>query len=183
MDDGGGGEAVEGTSQILGAVVRRELAPPLSAFEQPAQRVLASVARVLGDAALVQADLDLDDLAEHLAIELVELLDTDTHVLEEGAHQGGSRALLVLERALDHGLVVAEGLVGDGLDQRVLRAEVVEDGRARDAGELRDVVHRDVLEAAAAEQELGGLEDPLPLLAAVAFALRGLGRGDHCTAV
>jgi hypothetical protein len=59
-------------------------------------------------------------------------------VVEQRAHEGRRGRRLVGERVLEHAGPGVEHALGDGLDQGALRAEVVEDGGARDSRELRD---------------------------------------------
>ena len=129
-------------------------------------------------APLDETHVDLHDLAEDAQVEAVELLDAEAHGVEEPAHQGRRRGARVGQRAVEHHPVVREHALGDRLDQGALRAEVVEDGGARDARELRDLGHRDGLEAAAREQGARGLQDPLALAErAGAGAGQDLGHG------
>ena len=79
--------------------------------------------------------------------------------LEERAQQHRRRRPAVGERVLEQQHVARQHLGGDRVDQRVLRAELVEDGGARDAGRLRHVRHRDVVQAALGEEPARRLED------------------------
>jgi hypothetical protein len=93
-------------------------------------------------------------------------------MVEQRAHERRRGRRLVGERVLEHAGPGVEHALGDGLDERALRAEVVEDGGSHHARLLRDVPHRDGVEAAAREQRARGVEDALALGDAIAVAQR-----------
>src|SRR5262249_39369444 len=112
-----------------------------------------------------------------------EALDAGAHLVEERAHQRRGGVRRVDEGGVQHLMVVREHLAGDRLDQRVLRAELVEDRRARDARRLRDVGHRDLGEAAGGEERARGIEDAFALGAERRDACHGLGSNTDWTRV
>ena len=112
----------------------------------------------------VEARADLRDFPEDAAAEALELLDAFCHVLEEGADQRGNRDLHLLERALEHLLVVGDQPARERVDERAFRCEVAEDGGARDARLLGHLGHGRVFEAPVGEEQERRLEDALLLL-------------------
>src|SRR5206468_9192236 len=85
-------ETVERGGEILGAVRPAELAPLLAAREELHEELDRRRARPLSDAAFVQPQPDLRDLAKHAAVETAVLFDPGTHRLEQRTHQrGGGR--------------------------------------------------------------------------------------------
>ena len=123
------------------------------------QEVERGAALLLRLAALVESERNLRDLPEDRAVEALVLLDAPAHPLEERAHEHGGRGLPVRERAVEQQHVAVQHLGGDRVDERVLRAELVEDGGARDAGRFRHLGHGHLVEAAGGEELPRRLED------------------------
>ena len=149
----------------------------LAAAQQLHEQSQGDLPRPLSHPALVQPETDLRDLAEDPAIEPPVLLDPGAHLLEQRADDEKRRARRVRERVAEHALVVRDDLLGDRLQQGVLRAEVVEDGGPRDPGLSGDLRHGHVVDAAPREQPARGIDDARPLGAALPGA--SVGRRLH----
>ena len=120
---------------------------------------------------LFETELQLRDLAKHAAVEARVAFDAAPHLLEQRANQVGHREVFAVECVLEHRFVVRHDLARDRLDQRALRAEVVEHGRPGHTCLGRDVRHGDVVEPVRREQAVCRVENPRLLLGPVALAL------------
>ena len=93
-------------------------------------------------------------------------LDPLPHEVEELPDQGRDRGVPLGQDPMQQGLIPAQHVLGDALDQRMLRAEGVEHRRAGHPRRRGDLGHGDLLRAPLCEELTRDLEDPGALVGA-----------------